>query len=622
MGSHSVRPIDESRNTFTTLLLRDIEAMDIMLSKDMFERGHQRIGAEQELALIKSSGLPSIYGPDLLDQLPEQFTTEIGKYNLEINLDPHELDANAFQKTEQQLRSLIGKLEKVGLERDTTPVMTGILPTFKRHHLEEKFMTERVRYKILSEAIRNLRGASFEINIQGADELIARLDSVMYEACNTSWQLHLQLHPEEFVEQYNWAQYISGPVLAVTANSPLLFGRELWHETRIALFQQSIDTRSSSNHLRDKSNRVGFGNDWLYDSPSAFFKDNISRFPSILMGENLEDAIEALNSGRIPKLKALRLHNGTVYTWNRPCYGISDTGYPHLRIENRYIPSGPTIKDAIANFMFWIGLMKGMPEKYSLLSEEVPFQIAKDNFYRAARSSLFSVFNWNGKEITAAKLILEELIPIARSGLRKIGIAESEIDENLGIIERRAILKVNGATWMLSNFRNLTACFGKGVAVQELTQALLYKQRSDRPVHEWADIDCEKVYDLSEGKTTVGRLMKTDLFTVNQEEPLSLVKAVMQWKKIRHLPVENDQGQLVGLVTRTNIENVEGELSELRVKDFMVTDLITAEQNLSLNDAALLIKHHQVGCLPIIRNKKLTGILTDTDFRKLYGNDY
>jgi CBS domain-containing protein len=622
MGSHSVKPIDESRNAFTTLLLKDIEAMDIMLSKDMFERGHQRIGAEQELALIRSNGLPSTCGPDLLDQLPEQFTTEIGKYNLEINLDPYELDAEAFHKTEAQLRKLMGILEKVAHEKDTAPLMTGILPTFKHHHLEEDYMTPMVRYKILSDAIYKLRGASFEINIQGADELIARLDSVMYEACNTSWQLHLQLHPEEFVERYNWAQYIAGPVLAVTANSPLLFGRELWHETRIALFQQSIDTRSSSNHLRDKRNRVGFGNNWLRDSPSAIFKDNITRFPSILMGENLEDAIEALDAGRIPKLKALRLHNGTVYTWNRPCYGISDTGYPHLRIENRYIPSGPTISDAMANFMFWVGLMKGMPEKYSLLSEEVPFQVVKDNFYRAARSSLFSVFNWNGKEITASRLILEELIPIAMYGLQKIGVAQSAIEKNLDIIERRAKLKVNGATWMISNFRNLTACFGKGVAVQELTQALLHGQRSGLPIHEWGDIDCEKVYDLSEGKTTVGRLMKTDLFTVNQEEPLSLVKAVMKWKKIRHIPVENDEGQLVGLVTRTNIESVEGELGELKVKDFMVTKLVTAEQNLSLNEAALLIKQHKVGCLPVIRNKKLTGILTDTDFRKLYGSDY
>jgi len=623
MGTLSVRPIlNESRSLFTKQLLDDIKALDIMYNQGLFEKGHQRIGAEQEIALVDAAGRPSMKGPGLLESLPSQFTTEIGQFNLELNLDPFELDADAFDKTEHQLRKMLYLLEQKGGQEDTYPLLTGIMPSLHRKHLDVEYMSPRVRYAVLSEAIRKLRGTDFEIHIQGADELIARLDTVMYEACNTSWQLHLQIDPRDFVEQYNWAQYISGPVLAATANSPLLFGRELWHETRIALFQQSIDTRSSSNHLRDKLNRVSFGQHWLSKGPSEAFKDNISRFPSILTGDIEEDSLEILANGAIPKLKALNLHNGTVYSWNRPCYGISDTGYPHLRIENRYIPSGPSIPDAMANFAFWVGLMKGMPENYGLLSEKIPFKVAKDNFYRAARSSMYSVFNWDGRQVTAAKLILDELVPIAEEGLRVAGIPQNKIDRFLGIIERRAILRQNGAVWMIKNFRKLAECYGKGVAVQELTQALRERQKTDQPVHEWPDIDCTKVYDLKKGNTTVDRVMKTDLFTISQEEPVALVKAVMKWKNIRHLPVEDEQGRLVGLVTRTNIDGLTKEHATRPVSEIMTSDLITVEHDSLLEEGAKLMKQHKIGSLPVVHKDHLIGIITDTDFRELYGNDW
>lgn len=622
MGNQQVKPIATSRAEFTRHLLADIEALDYMLAQGLFERGRQRIGAEQELSLVNHAGQPSMTGPELLLELPSLFTSEIGRFNIELNLDPHELDADAFRKMEAQLKQMLSLAEEKGRSLDAFPIMTGILPSLRPSHVEQQYMTPLVRYQILGEAIRKQRGADFEIHIQGADELIARLDSVMFEACNTSFQLHLQIHPNEFVEQYNWAQYISAPVMAVTANSPLLFGRELWHETRIALFQQSIDTRSSSNHLRNKRNRVGYGGHWLKDTPSAFYKDNITRFPALLAGDIEENPQEVLASGGIPKLKALRLHNGTIYSWNRPCYGISDTGFPHLRIENRYIPSGPSIADSIANLAFWVGLMKGMPQKYSMLSENVPFQVAKANFYRAARSGLNSMFNWDGQQITAVRLILDELVPIAETGLRKIGVHQSEINKYLGIIERRAILRQNGAVWTLRNFRNLARCYGKGVAVQEITQSIIAGQRSGMPIHEWDDIDCTKVYDLSEGKTTVDRVMKTDLFTVRIDEPVSLVKAVMKWKKIRHLPIEDNKGKLVGLITRSNLKSLPLDLSTLSAADIMITDLITAEHHTPLDEAAKTLKRHKIGCLPIVRNGHLTGLLTDTDFKKLYGANY
>ena len=620
MGELNIRPASEHRTTFSKALIQDVDALDIMLREGMFEKGIQRVGAEQELCMVDGEFQAAPEAVNLLDHLPPEFTTEIGRFNLEINLDPWTLNGDALHNMEQQLRQLLKKLEEEGHKRGMYPVLTGILPTLRQSHLESAYMTPRERYAIISNAIHQMRGADFEINIQGADELIARLDSAMFEACNTSWQLHLQLAPEEFSQAYNWAQWISAPVLAVSANSPLLFGRELWHETRIALFQQSIDTRSSSNHLRSKLNRVGFGHQWLTGSPSNIFKDYICRFPIVLTTDTHGNSLEALAAGKTPELKALRLHNGTVYGWNRPCYGISDTGLPHLRIECRYIPAGPSVMDEMADFAFWLGLMKGMPEQYSTICDTVLFQVAKANFYRAARSSLFSIFNWAGQQISAPKLILEQLLPIAEQGLHLSGMESSEIDRYLSIIERRAMTRENGAIWMTRNFRKMAACYGTGVAVQELTKEMLLRQREDNPVHEWQDVDCKNLYAVGQNKTTVGRVMKTDLFTIGYEEPIEIVRSIMAWKKIRHLPVEDTEGRLIGLITATNLKALAPDADGLAAIDIMVSELITVEEDCPLHDAAALLKKHGIGCLPIVKSDKLIGLLTDTDFRMLYGN--
>lgn len=621
MGELNVSPASEFRQSFTRKLLRDVEALDIMLREGVFEKGRQRIGAEQELCLVDADFQPAADGLALLPNLPAAFTTEIGKFNLEINLDPFLLDGEGLRKTELQLHYFWSLLEEEAAKQGLSPVLTGILPTIRHSHLDSGYMTPRERYAILSKAIHQMRGADFEINIQGADELIARLDTAMFEACNTSWQMHLQVAPEAFCERYNWAQWISAPVLAACANSPLLFGRELWHETRIALFQQSIDTRSSSNHLRSKLNRVGFGQRWLSGSPANFFKDQICRFPLVITADIEEDALEALGAGRAPQLRAMRLHNGTVYSWNRPCYGISDSGQPHLRIECRYVPAGPTLIDEMANFAFWAGLMNGMPEEHANICDTVLFQIAKANFYRAARSGLFSIFNWKGRQVPAPVLIMEELLPTAEQGLLSVGMDGQEVARYLGVIERRVATRENGAVWLTRNFRKLAQCYGTGVAVQELTREMQARQRSGAPVHEWADVDCQNLFAPGKGRATVGRLMKTDLFTIGFEEPAELVRSIMAWKKIRHLPVEDDEGRLVGLVTATNLRDIpEAHHSHLAAVDIMVSKLITVEEDTPLDEAAALLKQHAIGCLPVVKGDKLIGLMTDTDFRLLYGD--
>jgi CBS domain-containing protein len=622
MGELIVKPATENRAAYLQSLIKDVQALERMIKEDRFEKGHQRIGAEQELCMVDAARQPSSLAFSLLPELPDDFTFEIGQFNLEANLAPFELNGSALQKTEDQLRGLLAKLKAVGAPQGIQPIITGILPTIRRHHLDLEHMTPLERYDVLNRALTQLRGGAFEINIHGADELTTSLPSVMYEAANTSWQLHLQLDPRSFSEAYNWAQYIAAPVLAATANSPLLFGRELWHETRIAVFQQSIDTRRSANQIRDRHNRVNFGRGWLKDSPVQLFKDNITRFPLILTGDVKEDAMIALDEGRTPQLKALRLHNGTIYSWNRPCYGVGSDEQAHLRLENRYVPAGPTVKDQMANFAFWIGLMKGLPPRYLDLHESVPFQHAKSNFYRVARSSLYASLGWNGKHRPVQRIILEELIPLAYEGLQKSGFTADQAQQYLSIIERRVAGHANGACWTIKNFRALSERFGAGVAVREVTDAMIHGQEADIPVHEWQDIDVSRVYVVKKESTTVGRVMKTDLYTLHDQEPIGLARAIMEWKHIRHLPIEDDHGNFTGLVTRTNLEDSAIDNDNDPVNTIMTTTLITVTQQTALDTAAKMLREYKIGCIPIVREEQIIGLLTDSDFRELFGNDW
>lgn len=622
MGDLAVKPATENRAAYLQSLIRDVQALERMIKEDRFEKGHQRIGAEQELCMVDAARQPSSLAFSLLPDLPKDFTFEIGQFNLEANLSPYELNHSALKKTEDQLQALLKKLKEVGAPQGIQPIITGILPTIRRHHLDLKYMTPLERFDVLNRGLTELRGGAFEINIHGADELTTSLPSVMYEAANTSWQLHLQLDPRSFSEMYNWAQYIAAPVLAATANSPLLFGRELWHETRIAVFQQSIDTRRSANQIRDRHNRVNFGRGWLEESPVQLFKDNITRFPLILTGDIQEDALQMLDEGRTPNLRALRLHNGTIYSWNRPCYGVGDDEQAHLRLENRYIPAGPTIKDQMANFAFWIGLMKGLPPRYLNLHDTVSFQHAKSNFYRAARSSLHASLGWNGKHRPVRRIILEELLPLAAEGLQKCGFTSEQSASYLSIIERRVTGHSNGACWTIRNFRNLRERYGAGVAVREVTDAMIQGQEADIPVHEWPDIDAAQIYVFKKETTTIGRVMKTDLYTLNEQEPIGLAKAIMEWKQVRHLPIEDDHGNLKGLVTRTNLEAAAEVDDHEAVSTIMTSELITATQQTTLEEAANLMKQQKIGCMPVMREEQLIGLLTDSDFRALFGNQW
>lgn len=606
---------DQTRLRFTRHLLNDIEVLEKMLLNKQIESGIVRIGAEQEFCLVNSNWRPAENALAILEAIDDpHFTTELAKYNLEINLDPVELSGDAFSRVEAQLRSLLDKAVHSAIKKDSKVLLTGILPSISTYELRKKFMTPMPRYYALNDMIRKLRGTNFHLHLSGVDELSIKHSSVMFEACNTSFQMHLQIEPSDFTSSYNWAQAITGPVLAMCVNSPLLLGRELWSETRIALFQQSIDTRGVTETLTDQPARVGFGNAWIEGSMADIFKNEIANHKIILAREIEEDSLSVLNSGGTPRLQAANLYNGTLYHWNRACYGVGG-GKAHIRIENRYIAAGPTVLDEMANFAFWVGLMQGRPEEFDYIADKMDFKDAKSNFVKAARTGSESCMMWMGEEIHSKRLVLEKLLPIARSGLEKSGIDQKDIDRLLAVIEQRA-RKQTPAQWMTRTYRNFRKELKSNDAVIELTKSIYSNQQSGKPAHDWQLDGIPK--KVQENASKVGHIMSTMLFTAHSYDIAELTMRIMEWKNIHHLPIVDHKDKLVGLLTWTHMHNTTNRKRakqdfSIPVSEIMEERVITVKPSTNISEAIRLMKKNEIGCLPVVNGKQLAGIVTIND---------
>lgn len=622
MGEHRVATNTSatSRKRFLKYLLNDVEALDRMLREGMIETGVQRIGAEQEFALVDKFFKPSKNGLEILQRVNDpHFTTELARYNLEINLDPFDLKDKCFSKMERQLRQMLNKADDIAGKFDDHVILAGILPSIDIRSVQMDFMTPIPRYYALGEIIKELRGQDFELNILGVDELILAHTNILFEACNTSFQCHLQVSPEEFVDRYNWAQMISGPVMAMAANSPLLFGRQLWSETRIALFQQSIDMRSKGYHLRERQQRVSFGSDWI-SSVTDIYKDDIARFTLILTNMAEEDSLKMLNNGEVPTLSALRLHNGSIWKWNRPCYGVGN-GVPHLRIENRYIPSGPTVIDEMANFAFWVGLMQNMPEEMKGNWDKYDFEDAKENFYKASTTGIQSGMVWDGKIESTKHLVLNTLVPMAREGLEKTGIDAADIDRYMNVISGRAEVGQNGSRWTVRSFRALKKVYGRDEAMVKLTAAMHKQRLSKKPVHEWKLPDVRAVGKVQIQYDCVLNVMTTDIISVQETDLVDLVAKIMEWRDIRHIPVESARGELHGIITHKHIEKYYEDPKRKKMAtaaDIMQTNITTIEPDTDVKYAMLLMIDKKISSLPVVSDGQLVGLLTDKDTRDLW----
>lgn len=622
MGQHEVRSSndEEEIRAFTQAMLADLRALEQMLERGMFETGIQRIGAEQEMALVDEHGRPAPVATDVLDTLnDERFTTELAQFNLEANLLPHPFGGDCLRQLEEDLRDVVHTADTVAAGQGARVLLTGILPTLSQDHLSLRFMTPKPRYRQLNDGLLALGEGTFPIYIRGVDEFETSTDNVMFEAANTSFQLHLQVAPEDFARKHNLAQLITAPLLAAAVNSPLLLGKRLWQETRMALFERSVDARSGAARARGRVPRVSFGSDWIHESVLELFRDAAARFPVVLTRE-AEAAPEAMvKRGEAPKLLALMLHNGTVWRWNRACYGVAG-GVAHLRIENRVLPSGPTVLDEVANAALFYGLMSGLDDQSSTVAERLPFDAAKGNFINAARQGLGARLTWlDGRRIGARQLLLEELLPIARQGLEKVAVPAPDIDRYLGTLEERIQLRRTGARWMLDGFSNLDPKVPLEARAKRLTLSMLAMQTSGDPVHQWPSLESIESQDTG-SMQTVGDIMSTDLFTVRPHDVVDLATSLMHWKHFRHVPVETDEGRVVGLISHRALLRLEqhrngSEAEEsVPVDAIMERDPVCIGPDTPLRDGLSKLLASKRGCLLVTSEDHLVGIATERDF--------
>ncbi|HEY3025576.1 MAG TPA: CBS domain-containing protein [Pyrinomonadaceae bacterium] len=623
MGEHNVeQELDQQKlHEFMQALLADLRALAFMLEQGRIESGVRRIGAEQEMFLVDRNLRPAPLAMEVLERAgDDRLTTEMARFNLEANLTPLVLTGRCFHLMHEELKELLAKAQLSALEFGADVLLAGILPTLRVSDLTLANLTPLPRYQELNRAVAQLRGGPFSIHIKGLDELQLTHDNMMMESCNTSFQVHFQVNPSEFVATYNIAQAITAPVLAAAVNSPLLFGHRLWQETRLALFQHSADARSQTQLARSQPTRVGFGEQWLRQSVIELLHDQIARFRPIMITRPDEDPMQVLARGEIPLLSALRMHNGTVWPWNRACYGVSN-GVAHLRIENRALPSGPTAIDEIANAAFFAGLMLSLPGEYGDISKRMSFDDAKTNFFAAARYGLNAQFNWiDGISYSASSLIRDHLLLLARQGLAGAGVDTSDIDTYLGVIEERVQSGRTGAQWMLKSLSATEGPGPKDMPYRLLTSAMLQRQKEGKPVHTWPIMDSTDNSDWCQSYQTVGQFMTTDLFTLRPDDLIDLAASVMDWRHIRHVPVEDNEGRLVGLITHRALLRLLNRASQtqntspLTVRGIMKTDPVTVSSTTPTLEALELMRCHKVGCLPVVDDNRLVGILTSYDF--------
>src|SRR5712691_11046896 len=427
-----------------------LDVLALMLRESRFETEPQQVGLEIELNLVDEDGWPSMKNADVLGAIADPaWATELGQFNLEINVPPRPLAGTALGELEDQVRSSLNHAERWAALSGTKLAMIGILPTLRESDVDEQAISANPRYRLLNEQIFAARGEEMDITIAGVERLETYIDTIAPEAACTSVQFHLQVSPEAFAHYWNAAQAIAGVQVALAANSPFLFGRQLWHETRITLFEQATDTRPDELKQQGVRPRVWFGERWI-TSVFDLFEENIRYIQALLPICEDEDPLAVLDGGASPLLAEMSLHNGTIYRWNRPVYAVVD-GKPHLRVENRVLPAGPSVADIMANAAFYYGLVRALADEQRPVWTQMTFATAAENLHEAARHGLDARLYWPGVGDTpVSELILRRLLPLAREGLAGWGVDDAVAGRLLGIIEQRCLTGQTGAAWQIA----------------------------------------------------------------------------------------------------------------------------------------------------------------------------
>ncbi|MEU1165118.1 glutamate--cysteine ligase [Streptomyces sp. NPDC090075] len=470
-----------------------LAGLERLLVEKRFDRPKNLMGVEIELNLAGADGMPRMLNGQVLERIASRdFQTELAMFNLEVNIAPHRLGGRVLDRLDEELRTSLAYADRKAREVDAGIVMIGILPTLERDDLVSANLSEVDRYTLLNDQIVAARGEDFQLDIEGAEHLVCTSKSIVPEAACTSVQLHLQVTPARFADVWNAAQAAVAAQIAVGANSPFLFGHELWRESRPPLFLQATDTRPPELQAQGVRPRTWFGERWI-GSAYELFEENLRFFPALLPICDEEDPLAVLDAGGVPKLAELVLHNGTVYRWNRPVYGIAD-GVPHLRVENRVLPAGPTITDVIANAAFYYGLVRALAEESRPVWTRLPFAVAEANFDAACRDGIDARLVWPRRarygggtaEVDAVTLVRDELLPLAEAGLDAWGVEPADRDFYLGVIDERCRRRVNGASWQVATFhRALEQGLSREAALAAMTRRYAELMAAGEPVHTW-----------------------------------------------------------------------------------------------------------------------------------------
>jgi hypothetical protein len=477
----------EDRQRYRQKVRSCLDVFAQMLAEARFDSDRRSVGLEIELNLTDDSGDPAFTNARVLERVADpDFVTELGQFNIEINIAPRRLEGRVLTELEEQIRASLNHADERARECNDHMMIVGILPTIGEEHLNADALTANPRYELINQQIFAARGEDLEIVIAGVERLSTFADTIAPEAACTSVQLHQLVDPEDFSRHWNAAQAIAGVQLAIGANSPFFFRKELWRESRIAVFEQSTDTRPEELKAQGVRPRVWFGERWI-TSIFDLFEENVRYFPALLPVCHSEDPVEVLARGDAPQLEELKLHNGTIYRWNRPVYDVV-RGRPHVRVENRVLPAGPTVADILANAAFYYGLVRVLADEDRPIWSQMSFSAAEENFHAGARDGIDARVYWPGiGEVPAAELVLRRLLPLAYEGLDRWGIDPADRDRLLGIVERRCVTLSNGATWQSREYHRLydERQLDRRDALREMTLRYREHMHSNVPVHEW-----------------------------------------------------------------------------------------------------------------------------------------
>jgi gamma-glutamyl:cysteine ligase YbdK (ATP-grasp superfamily) len=478
----------QDRQRYREKLRRCLDVFARMLSEAKFDFERPLTGLEIELNLVDAEHDPAMRNAEVLQQIANpDYQTELAQFNIEINVPPRSLRDEAADELENELRASLNDAETRARSVGAHIVMIGMLPTLTPGHLTAASLSANPRYRLINEQIFAARGEDLHISIDGPERLNAYADTIAPEAACTSVQFHLQVSPQDYAPTWNAAQCLAGVQLALGANSPFLFGKELWRETRVALFEQATDTRPQELKEQGVRPRVWFGERWI---TSVFdqFEENVRYFPALLPLCDPEDPVAVLDAGDTPRLAELRMHNGTIYRWNRPVYDVY-RGKPHLRVENRVLPAGPTVVDILANGAFYYGLLRALTEQDRPLWSQLSFPAAFDNFEAGARFGIEARLFWPGLgEVPASELVLRKLLPMAHQGLTEWGVASTVTDRLLGIVEQRCITHQNGAEWQARMFHHIDERrqpLDRRESLREMLRRYVELMHSNEPVGSW-----------------------------------------------------------------------------------------------------------------------------------------